>query len=125
VSRCSRSCNSRKRRALQQFAPGSHRTAVGPRRDRRLQRAGGTTIAARLQEFFGLRRLARSAGGRCQSCADCSRQTQPVQVTTDLPSFWQNVYPDVRRELSRRYPAIHGPRSARRNPRPSAAAAPR
>jgi ATP-dependent helicase HrpB len=29
---------------------------------------------------------------------------RPVRVTTDLPSFWQNVYPQVRRKLSRRHP---------------------
>jgi ATP-dependent helicase HrpB len=29
---------------------------------------------------------------------------RPLQVTTDLASFWKNLYPQVRRELSRRYP---------------------
>ncbi|MFM8394890.1 MAG: ATP-dependent helicase C-terminal domain-containing protein, partial [Acidobacteriota bacterium] len=29
---------------------------------------------------------------------------RPVQVTTDLAGFWQRTYPQVRRELSRRYP---------------------
>jgi ATP-dependent helicase HrpB len=29
---------------------------------------------------------------------------RPVQMTTDLVSFWKNLYPQVRRELSRRYP---------------------
>jgi ATP-dependent helicase HrpB len=29
---------------------------------------------------------------------------RPVQVTTDVVSFWKNLYPQVRRELSRRYP---------------------
>ena len=29
---------------------------------------------------------------------------RPVQVTTDLASFWKNLYPQVRRQLSRRYP---------------------
>jgi ATP-dependent helicase HrpB len=27
-----------------------------------------------------------------------------VQVTTDLAGFWQKHYPDLRRELMRRYP---------------------
>jgi ATP-dependent helicase HrpB len=27
-----------------------------------------------------------------------------VQVTTDLAGFWRRVYPQVRKELSRRYP---------------------
>jgi ATP-dependent helicase HrpB len=27
-----------------------------------------------------------------------------VQVTTDLAGFWKKLYPDVRRELMRRYP---------------------
>jgi ATP-dependent helicase HrpB len=29
---------------------------------------------------------------------------KPVQVTTDLRSFWQNTYFEVRKELKRRYP---------------------
>ena len=29
---------------------------------------------------------------------------RPVQITTDLASFWANVYPRVRSELRRRYP---------------------
>jgi ATP-dependent helicase HrpB len=29
---------------------------------------------------------------------------RPVQVTTDLAGFWQRVYPQVRKELGRRYP---------------------
>ena len=29
---------------------------------------------------------------------------RPVQMTTDLAGFWQRLYPQVRRELSRRYP---------------------
>ena len=30
--------------------------------------------------------------------------SRPVQTTTDLAGFWQRLYPQVRRELSRRYP---------------------
>jgi ATP-dependent helicase HrpB len=29
---------------------------------------------------------------------------RPVQMTKDLASFWKTLYPQVRRELSRRYP---------------------
>ena len=29
---------------------------------------------------------------------------RPVQVTRDLASFWKNTYPQVRKELSRKYP---------------------
>ncbi len=29
---------------------------------------------------------------------------RPVQVTQDLAGFWQRLYPQVRRELMRRYP---------------------
>jgi ATP-dependent helicase HrpB len=45
-----------------------------------------------------------------------------VQVTTDLPSFWKNIYPDVRRELCRRYPRHSWPEdplAARAESRPA------
>ena len=29
---------------------------------------------------------------------------RPVQTTTDLPGFWQRLYPEIRKQLSRRYP---------------------
>tara|TARA_R110002072_G_scaffold299403_2_gene474857 strand:- start:24993 stop:27554 length:2562 start_codon:yes stop_codon:yes gene_type:complete len=65
----------------------------------------GPTVAARLQEFFGLPEVARLAGGRVPVVLQLlAPNSRPVQVTTDLASFWKNVYPQVRKELSRRYP---------------------
>jgi ATP-dependent helicase HrpB len=29
---------------------------------------------------------------------------RPVQITSDLAGFWERLYPQVRRELARRYP---------------------
>jgi ATP-dependent helicase HrpB len=29
---------------------------------------------------------------------------RPVQVTSDIASFWKNTYPEVRKELRARYP---------------------
>ncbi|MCB9887631.1 MAG: hypothetical protein H6838_19220 [Planctomycetes bacterium] len=65
----------------------------------------GPTISARLQEFFGLPAVGALAGGRVPVVLELlAPNHRPVQVTTDLPSFWRNIYPEVRRELSRRYP---------------------
>jgi len=65
----------------------------------------GPTVAARLQEFFGLPEVARLAGGKVPVVLQLlAPNHRPVQVTTDLASFWKNVYPQVRKELSRRYP---------------------
>jgi ATP-dependent helicase HrpB len=65
----------------------------------------GPPIAARLQEFFGMASVAALAGGRVPVVLELlAPNHRPVQVTTDLASFWQNVYPQVRKELSRRYP---------------------
>jgi ATP-dependent helicase HrpB len=65
----------------------------------------GPTVAARLQEFFGLPEVARLAGGRVPVVLQLlAPNSRPVQVTTDLASFWKNVYPQVRKELGRRYP---------------------
>lgn len=67
--------------------------------------AAGPTVSARLQEFFGVRSVPALAGGRVPVVLELlAPNHRPVQVTTDLPSFWANVYPQVRRELARRYP---------------------
>jgi ATP-dependent helicase HrpB len=93
------------RRALQQGAPDRIELPSGRAAIVDYDAPAGPTIAARLQEFFGLRAVSALAGGRVPVVLELlGPNHRPVQVTTDLPSFWQNVYPQVRRELSRRYP---------------------
>ena len=62
-------------------------------------------IASRLQDFFGMRETPRIANGRVALVVHLlAPNRRPVQTTTDLAGFWQRLYPQVRRELSRRYP---------------------
>ncbi len=92
------------RRTLEREAPEridlpsgrSARIEYGPR---------GPTVAARLQEFFGLAATPRLSGGRVPLTIELlAPNHRPVQITQDLASFWANVYPQVRNELRRRYP---------------------
>ncbi|MGE0883394.1 MAG: ATP-dependent helicase HrpB [Blastocatellales bacterium] len=67
-------------------------------------------IASRLQDFFGMAYAPKIAAGRASLVVHLLAPNQrPVQVTTDLAGFWQRTYPQVRRELSRRYPRHQWP----------------
>jgi len=62
-------------------------------------------IASRLQDFFGMRETPRIAGGKVPLVVRLLAPNQrPVQMTSDLAGFWERLYPQVRKELSRRYP---------------------
>jgi ATP-dependent helicase HrpB len=62
-------------------------------------------IASRLQDFFGMRTTPAVARGAVPVVVHLLAPNQrPVQMTSDLAGFWQRLYPQVRRELSRRYP---------------------
>lgn len=62
-------------------------------------------VAARLQEFFGLRSTPSLNQGRTPVVLHLlAPNHRPLQVTTDLASFWENVYPKVRPQLRARYP---------------------
>lgn len=62
-------------------------------------------VASRLQDFFGMRDTPRVARGSVPVVVHLLAPNQrPVQMTKDLASFWKTLYPQVRRELSRRYP---------------------
>ena len=84
----------------------------------------GPKVRARMQEFFGLPSVGLLAGGRVRLVLELlAPNHQPVQVTTDLASFWQNVYPTARRELMRKYPRHSWPEdplaaTAEARPRP-------
>ena len=62
-------------------------------------------LASRLQDFFGMKEGPRIAGGKVAVVLHLlAPNHRPVQVTTDLAGFWTRHYPQVRRELGRRYP---------------------
>jgi ATP-dependent helicase HrpB len=62
-------------------------------------------IASRLQDFFGMRNTPKIARGSVPLLVHLLAPSQrPVQVTADLSGFWQRLYPQLRKELSRRYP---------------------
>jgi ATP-dependent RNA helicase HrpB len=60
-------------------------------------------IESRLQDFFGVAQTPR-VNGIPVVVHLLAPNRRPVQVTTDLAGFWERLYPQVRRELSRRYP---------------------
>lgn len=62
-------------------------------------------LAVRIQELFGLPETPRIAAGRIPVVLHLlGPNYRPQQITDDLKSFWNNTYPDVRKELRRRYP---------------------
>ena len=62
-------------------------------------------LAVRLQELFGMLETPTVCDGKIKLMMHLlSPAYRPVQVTQDLMSFWQNTYPEVRKELRMRYP---------------------
>jgi ATP-dependent helicase HrpB len=93
------------RRILEEVAPARIRLARG--REVKVNYVPDQTpwIASRMQDFFGMPATPAIAGGRVPVLVRLLAPNQrPVQMTTDLAGFWQRLYPQVRKELSRRYP---------------------
>jgi ATP-dependent helicase HrpB len=67
--------------------------------------AGPPTLAARIQDLYGIAEALRIANGRVavriQVLAPSNR---PVQITDNLSVFWRETYPKIKQELRRRYP---------------------
>ena len=93
------------RAALDRCAPAHLQLPSGRRAAVDYGAPAGPTVAAPLQEFFGLVSTPNlGAGGVPVVLELLAPNRRPVQVTRDLASFWANVYPKVRSELRRRYP---------------------
>ncbi len=90
---------------LAEIAPARIRLPNGRETRINYQTGQPPWIASRLQDFFGLRETPRIAKGQVPLVVHLlAPNKRPVQTTTDLAGFWQRLYPQVRRELSRRYP---------------------
>ena len=67
-------------------------------------------LSVRLQECFGMDATPCVDRGRRPLLMELlSPGFKPVQLTSDLASFWQNAYFEVRSELRRRYPKHYWP----------------
>jgi ATP-dependent helicase HrpB len=60
---------------------------------------------SKIQDFFGMKQGPVVAGGKVAVVLHLlSPGQKPVQITSDLAGFWERHYPQIRKELSRRYP---------------------
>ena len=92
-------------RLLNEIAPSRIRLPNGRQTKVNYESGKPPWIASRLQDFFGLRETPRIANGKVALVVHLlAPNKRPVQTTADLAGFWQRLYPQVRRELSRRYP---------------------
>ena len=74
------------------------------------QGADAPVLSVRLQECFGMKETPCVDDGRVPVLMELlSPGYKPVQLTSDLGSFWQNTYFEVRGELRRRYPKHYWP----------------
>jgi ATP-dependent helicase HrpB len=71
-------------------------------------------VESRLQDFFGMAETPRLCAGKVALTVHLLAPNQrAVQVTSDLAGFWERHYPQIRRELMRRYPRHAWPEDGR------------
>jgi ATP-dependent helicase HrpB len=93
------------RRLLDEVAPLRIRLARGREVKVHYEAGQPPWIASRLQDFFGMRQTPAIARGTVPLVVRLLAPSQrPVQTTTDLAGFWERLYPQLRKELGRRYP---------------------
>ena len=67
--------------------------------------AGPPTIAARIQDLYGVEGDLRIAQGRIPLVIQVLAPNQrPIQITSNLSTFWKDSYPTIKKELQRKYP---------------------
>jgi ATP-dependent helicase HrpB len=92
-------------RRLCEIAPPIIRLQKGRQAKVHYERGKPPWIASRLQDFFGMHDTPRIGPNKTPLVVHLLAPNQrAVQTTTDLAGFWERLYPQVRRELMRRYP---------------------
>jgi ATP-dependent helicase HrpB len=92
-------------RLLDEFAPERLELANG-RRPKIIYAANAApTLAARIQELYGVTGELRIAGGRVPLVIQVlAPNHRPIQITQNLETFWKESYPKIKQELQRKYP---------------------
>lgn len=90
---------------IERLAPREFELTNGNRHPLTYEPGRPPMLAVKIQELFGVRETPRIGGGRVAVLLHLlGPNRRPQQVTADLASFWANTYPEVKKELRRRYP---------------------
>ncbi|AZH29202.1 ATP-dependent helicase HrpB [Paenibacillus sp. M-152] len=102
--------NWEQRQQLEQEAPTHIRVPSGSRIPVDYSQPEAPSLAVRLQELFGMKDTPRIGRGRVPIVLHLLSPAQrPVQVTSDLSSFWSETYFEVKKDLKGRYPKHYWP----------------
>jgi ATP-dependent helicase HrpB len=90
---------------LEHLAPAAVLLASKRRVKIHYERGRPPWIESRLQDFFGMKDTPRIGPEKLPLVVHLlAPNHRAVQTTTDLAGFWERLYPQVRKELMRRYP---------------------
>jgi ATP-dependent helicase HrpB len=92
-------------RELNRLAPSQLLVPSGSRITLDYTPSDHPALSVKLQELFGLIETPRVGGGIIPVTIHLlSPAARPLAVTQDLRSFWEKVYPEIRKQLRARYP---------------------
>jgi len=100
--------------ALAELAPPRLEVPSGATHPVEYEPGESPVLEVRIQEMFGARRGPTVAGGETPvELHLLAPNFRPAQITEDLESFWENTYPQVKKELKARYPKHPWPEEPR------------
>lgn len=92
-------------RQLEELTPTSIALPSGRRARVHYKFTQAPWVESRLQDFLGMKKGPAILRGRVPLTLHLlAPNGRAVQVTTDLEGFWSRAYPELRQQLSRRYP---------------------
>lgn len=95
---------------LEELAPASVALPSGRKARIQYSLSQAPWVESRLQDFLGMKKGPAILRGRVPLTIHLlAPNGRALQVTTDLEGFWQRVYPELRTQLSRRYPRHYWP----------------
>jgi len=90
---------------VEREAPDRIKLPTGRRSPVRYQEGKDPVLSTMIQDLFDLKQTPTIAGGQVTPVLEIlAPNRRPVQVTQDLEGFWKEHYPQLRPQLSRRYP---------------------
>ncbi len=98
------------RKRVEALAPAEIPVPSGRTARLAYQDEGPPVLSIKVQELFGLAETPTVGGGRQPVVLHLLNPAgRPLQVTSDLASFWSRTWPEVRKEMRSRYPKHHWP----------------